>query len=148
MNVITPTYILINIIVFAALVVGGFFVIRHLQKTGKIQGRKSGGPKENRNYSESFHRAGRKHRGNRVTGEKTSVIAIVAGITKNLRNPGEPETYYVVCNYKDPDSKLSTTFTSRELRKYPGKDIIGKPVRVRLDPDHPDQYTVDIDSIL
>lgn len=145
MNVITPTYILMNVIIFAALLIGGFLVIRHLQKNGTI-GRRD--DRQRADYAGAFKRTGKRQRGNRVTGEKTSVIAIVAGITKNLRNPGEPETYYVVCNYKDPDSKLSTTFTSRELRTYPGKGIIGKPVRVKLDPDDPDHYTVDIDSIL
>lgn len=146
MNIVTPAYILINIVIFAALLIGGFFVIRHLQKNGKIGGDKNA---SGTGRTESFFRSnGRRQRGSRVTGEKTSVIAIVAGITKNLRNPGEPETYYVVCNYKDPDSKLSTTFTSRELKQYPGRGIIGKPVRVKLDPDHPDRYTVDIDSIL
>ncbi len=146
MSIVTPTYILINIVIFAALLIGGFFIIRHLQKNGTIKGQDKS--KNRTRTGEFFRSTGRRQRGNRVTGEKTSVIAIVAGITKNLRNPGEPETYYVVCNYKDPDSKLSTTFTSRELKKYPGKGIIGKPVRVKLDPDHPDRYTVDIDSIL
>lgn len=146
MRVITPGYILINVIVLAVLLVGGYFVIRHLQKNGTIKSHAKGQNKPHR--ADFFRRTGKKRRGNRVTGEKTSVIAIVSGITRNLRNPGEPETYYVVCNYKDPDSRLSTTFTSRELRKYPGKGIIGKPVRVKLDPDHPDRYTVDIDSIL
>lgn len=136
--------------IFAVLLVGGYIVIRHLQKTGKIGG--SDRQAQTKRTSGLFQRAsegfGRRKRGSRVTGNKRSVIAIVSGITKNLRNPGEPETYYVICSYKDPDSRLSTTFTSRELKKYPGKGIIGKPVRVKLDPDDPDHYTVDIDSIL
>jgi hypothetical protein len=130
-SAITPEYILINLIILAILLVGGYFVIRKIQGGGKLQN--------------PFHF---QKSGNRVTGDKTSVIAIVAGVTKNLRNPGEAETYYVICNYKDPDTRLSTTFTSRELKVCPGRDIIGKPVKVTLDPTHPGTYTVDIDSIL
>ncbi len=126
-------YILINLIVLAVLLIGGYFVIREMQTRGVIR--------DSRRKRKTPYK-------NTVTGEKTSVIAVVAGITKNLRNEGERETYYVICNYKDPDSKLSTTFTSRELLTYPGKDIIGKPVRVTVDPKDPEHYTVDVDSIL
>ncbi len=127
------TYLTVNLVVLAVLLVGGYFVIRELQKRGII---KDTGKRE------------KKGPANPVTGDKTSVIAVVAGISNNLRNPGEPETYYVICSYKDPDSKLSTTFTSRELRQYPGKEIIGRPVRVLVDPKDPEHYTVEIDSIL
>ncbi len=121
-------YLGVNIVILAVLLIGGYFVIRELQSRGMLQGkRRSANP---------------------VTGNKTSVIAIVSGITKNLRRAGERETYYVICSYRDPDSQLSTTFTSRELKEYPGKQIIGKPVRVQVDPTDPNHYTVDIDSIL
>ncbi len=136
----TTTYVVMNLAVLAVLLIVGFIVIRQLQKRGII--------KDTRTNAGGFFDRFKEKKANPVTGDKTSVIAIVSGVAKNLRNAGERETYYVICNYKDPDSKLSTTFTSRELKEYPDKNIIGKPVKVKVDPQDPNNYTVDIDSIL
>ena len=127
----TPTYVLINIAITALLILIGCILIRWYQ-IGKIQD----------GDDRPVETAGEKP----VTGDKTCVEAEVMGVTRALRTPGEPEAYQVICKYTDPETGRSETFTSRVLRKYPGKEIIGKMVRVYLDPYHPGKYTVDLDS--
>lgn len=127
----TPTYILLNVAITALLILIGWIVIRHVQMS-KLE---DGTDKADDIVGEGP-----------VTGDKTCVEAKVLGVTHALRTPGEPEAYQVICKYTDPETGRSETFTSRVLRKYPGKDIIGKVVRVYLDPHNPGKYDVDLDS--
>lgn len=76
------------------------------------------------------------------------VEAQILGVTRNLRVEGERETYRVVCRYKDMATGREATFTSRTLPEYPGKEVIGRTVRVYLDEKDPQNYRVDIDSVL
>lgn len=86
----------------------------------------------------------------RIAAKKTGYLdCVVLGVARNLRSSErEKQTYYIVAQYTDPATGESRTFSSRSLEKYPGKDVIGKPVRVYLDPDDPGSYRVDIDPLL
>lgn len=53
-----------------------------------------------------------------------------------------------MCRYKDPLTGRVETFTSRALENYPGKEVIGRNVTVRIDPREKGKYTVDIDELL
>lgn len=76
------------------------------------------------------------------------VLAEIVGITRNLRGSGnEKVEYYVICRYYDGVTRTNQTFTSRALKDYPGKEIIGKKVRVIFHSKNPEDYTVDLDSI-
>ena len=70
-------------------------------------------------------------------GERT-VTAEVLGVTRNLRTAGEKTAYYIVCRYRDPVT----------LDEYPGKEVIGRQVTVRLDAREKGKYTVEIDPLL
>ncbi|MDO4623484.1 MAG: hypothetical protein Q4B22_11080 [Eubacteriales bacterium] len=73
------------------------------------------------------------------------VRASVLGITRNLRNPNEKATYYIICRYTDPETGKTEEFTSRELPEYPGQEVIGKWVTVSFDRKG---YHVDIEPVL
>lgn len=76
------------------------------------------------------------------------VMADVTGIAKNLRGSDRDQVeYYVMCRYYDGISHSYHTFTSRALKNYPGKDIIGKRVKVIFHSSDPNDYTVDLDSV-
>ncbi len=79
---------------------------------------------------------------------RTEFDAEVIGVTRNLRLEGEKEVFYIVCKYVDPDTGEESTYTSRELSEYPGKQVIGKTVHVTVDPEDPGKYKVDIDAIM
>ncbi|MBQ3393271.1 MAG: hypothetical protein IJG52_07670 [Lachnospiraceae bacterium] len=76
------------------------------------------------------------------------LTACVLGVTRGLRMEGGREQYYVLCRYKDPVSGREATFTSEPMEKYPGKEIIGKEVRVHIDPQDESRYTIDLQDIL
>lgn len=76
------------------------------------------------------------------------VEAQILGVTRNLRVEGEKESYRIVCRYKDMATGREATFTSRTLPEYPGKEVIGRTVRVYLDERDPQNYRVDIDPVL
>lgn len=76
------------------------------------------------------------------------VDAQILGVTRNLRMEGEKESYRVVCRYRDMATGKEATFTSRTLPEYPGKEVIGRTVRVYLDARDPNNYRVDIDTVL
>ena len=80
-------------------------------------------------------------------GERT-VTAEVLGVTRNLRTAGEKTTYYIVCRYRDPVTGKEETYSSRALDEYPGKEVIGRQVTVRLDAREKGKYTVEIDPLL
>lgn len=78
-----------------------------------------------------------------------SVMADIVGITRNLRgNAADKVEYYVMCRYYNRDSSTWETFTSAALDAYPGKEIIGKQVRVTFHSSDPEDYTVDLKGIL
>lgn len=76
------------------------------------------------------------------------VDAQILGVTRNLRMEGEKESYRVVCRYRDMATGKEATFTSKTLPEYPGKEVIGRTVRVYLDARDPQNYRVDIDTVL
>lgn len=77
-----------------------------------------------------------------------SVTADIVGVTRNLRGTaGDKVEYYVMCRYFNREGNTWETFTSRALPDYPGKDIIGRKVRVIFHSDDPGDYTVDLQSI-
>jgi hypothetical protein len=45
------------------------------------------------------------------------------------------------------DFDRAQTYTSRALDEYPGKEVIGRKVTVRIDPGEKGKYTVDIDAL-
>ena len=69
-------------------------------------------------------------------------------MTRNLRTAGEKTAYYVVCRYKDPVTGKETTYSSKALDEYPGKEVIGRTVTVHIDPGEKGKYTVEIDALL
>ena len=83
-----------------------------------------------------------------LTGGERTITAQVLGVTRNLRTKGEKEQYYVVCKYRDPVTGREETYTSEVLDEYPGKEVIGKPVTVRVDPSEKGKYTVVLEPLL
>ena len=83
-----------------------------------------------------------------LSGGEQTITAELLGVTRNLRTAGEKTSYYVVCRYKDPRTGRTETYTSRALEEYPGKEVIGRSVTVRIDPGEKGKYTVDIDALL
>ena len=82
-----------------------------------------------------------------LPGGEQTITAEVLGVTRNLRTAGEKTSYYIVCRYKDPRTGRTETYTSRSLDEYPGKEVIGRKVTVRVDPGEKGKYTVDIDAL-
>ena len=83
-----------------------------------------------------------------LAGGVRTIEAQVLGVTRNLRTAGEKTVYYVVCRYKDPITGKETTYSSRALDEYPGREVIGRTVTVRIDPGEKGKYTVEIDALL
>lgn len=83
-----------------------------------------------------------------LAGGEQTITATVLGVTRNLRTAGEKTVYYIVCRGKDPATGREETYTSRPLEEYPGKEVVGKEVTVRLDPQEKGRYTVEIDALL
>lgn len=83
-----------------------------------------------------------------LAGGERTIEAQVLGVTRNLRTAGEKTVYYVVCRYKDPLTGKETTYSSRALDEYPGREVIGRTVTVRIDPGEKGKYTVEIDALL
>lgn len=83
-----------------------------------------------------------------LEGGEQTIKAQVLGVSRNLRTAGEKTTYYVVCRGKDPVTGREETYSSRPLDEYPGKEVIGREVTVRLDPHEKGRYTVEVDDLL
>jgi len=83
-----------------------------------------------------------------LPGGEQTITAEVLGVTRNLRTAGEKTAYYIVCRHKNPLTGKEETYSSRPLAEYPGKEVIGKQVIVRLDPLEKGKYTVEIDPLL
>ncbi|MGN0363476.1 MAG: hypothetical protein ACI4ET_11625 [Bilifractor sp.] len=76
------------------------------------------------------------------------IFADVIGITRNLRADASAGVeYYVICRYRDFKEHVEHTFTSRSMKEYPGKEIIGKRVKVFFHSKDPEDYTVDLNTI-
>ena len=83
-----------------------------------------------------------------LAGGEQTITAQVLGVTRNLRTAGEKTVYYIVCRGKDPSTGREETYSSRPLDEYPGREVIGREVTVRLDPLEKGKYTVEIDALL
>lgn len=83
-----------------------------------------------------------------LPGGEQTITAEVLGVTRNLRTAGEKTAYYIVCKHKNPITGKEETYSSRPLAEYPGKEVIGKQVTVRLDPLEKGKYTVEIEPLL
>ena len=76
------------------------------------------------------------------------IFADVIGITRNLRTDASSGVeYYVICRYRDFKEHVEHTFTSRSMKEYPGKEIIGKRVKVFFHSKDPEDYTVDLNTV-
>ncbi|MDO4619823.1 MAG: hypothetical protein Q4B09_04280 [Lachnospiraceae bacterium] len=75
------------------------------------------------------------------------LTAVVIGVSRGLRTAGEPEVYHVVCEYTDPVSGRKVTYSSEALKEYPGKEVIGKKVRVYPDRREAGCFYVDLKTI-
>lgn len=75
------------------------------------------------------------------------IEAEIIGITRSLRVAGDEEAFHVVCRYTEAESGRSTTFTSDPVKTYPGREIIGRHVRVYPDPGEAGIWHVDLDSV-
>ena len=84
----------------------------------------------------------------RLPGGERTITAEVLGVTRNLRTAGEKTTYYILCRFRDPVTGKEETYSSRALDEYPGKEVIGRQVTVRLDAGEKGKYTVEIDPLL
>ena len=118
------------------LIAGGSLCILHLQA------RRGAFAPQNNAFSRTAPAGG----GFRVPPEGY-LDARIIGITRNLRTEGGREGFHVVCRYQDPSTGAETTFTSDLLPNYPGKEVIGRTVRVMFPGDDPDDYHVDLSSI-
>lgn len=94
----------------------------------------------------------KKNRSNRLLAEGYYILAEVLEVTKNFNvqygKCGHP--YVIKCGYEDETGTLHV-FKSRNINRYPGKDLVGQQVRVYLDRnDYGDfkNYYVDIDEVL
>ncbi|MGN0274150.1 MAG: hypothetical protein ACI4DT_05115 [Chordicoccus sp.] len=75
------------------------------------------------------------------------VKAKIIGITQNLHMAGERDSFVVLCRYTEPGTGIEETYSSDPVPEYPGKEIIGKTVRVYLDRKDPESYRVDLRSL-
>lgn len=94
----------------------------------------------------------KRNRCNRLLAEGYYIYAEVLDVNQNFNiqygNHGHP--YVVKCGYTDETGTLHI-FKSRNIRKYPGNNLIGQQVRVYLDRNDYNNfknYYVDIDEIL
>lgn len=94
----------------------------------------------------------KRNRCNRLLAEGYYIYAEVLDVNQNFNiqygNHGHP--YVVICGYTDETGTLHI-FKSRNLKKYPGNNLIGQQVRVYLDRNDYNNYKnyyMDIDEIL
>ncbi len=91
--------------------------------------------------------------GNRVPqildGRSGTVDATVLGVSRNLRFGADTGmSYFLICRYTDPQTGETQDLTSEELAEYPGREVVGQTVHVRLNPRDPEGYEVDVDELL
>lgn len=95
----------------------------------------------------------KKHkRSNRLLAEGYYILAEVLEVTKNFNvqygKHGHP--YVIKCGYEDGSGTLHV-FKSRNINRYPGKNLIGQQVKVYLDRNDYNNfknYYMDIDEVL
>ncbi len=75
------------------------------------------------------------------------VKAKIIGITRSLHMADERDSFVVLCRYTEPGTGIEETYSSDPVPEYPGKEIIGKTVRVYLDRNDPESYRVDLHSL-
>ncbi len=91
--------------------------------------------------------------GNRVPqildGRSGTVEARVLGVSRSLRfGDGSGLSYVLICRYTDPETGKTQDLTSEEMEEYPGREVIGEMVRVKLNPRDPEGYFVDVEELL
>lgn len=131
-----------GILGIVCLLFGGLFIIAYAQGTTFA------------NLFKTGENGGRPKTGNSRRGPQHievppegSIEAKIIGITRNLRSENGREGFHVLCEYTDPKSGVRETFTSEVVPEYPGKQIIGKWVRVFFKGRDPENYTVDLRTI-
>jgi hypothetical protein len=65
-----------------------------------------------------------------------------------LSRGDESLSYYVVCQWIDPETHQTHQFKSHALRSNPQDRIGSRKIDVLIDPDKPKRYWVDLDSVL
>ncbi len=91
--------------------------------------------------------------GNRVPqildGRSGTVDATVLGVSRSLRFGADTGmSYFLICRYTDPQTGETQDLTSGELDEYPGREVVGQTVHVRLNPRDPEGYEVDVEELL
>ena len=91
--------------------------------------------------------------GNRVPqildGRSGTVDATVLGVSRSLRLGADTGmSYFLICRYTDPQTGATQDLTSDELDEYPGREVVGQTVHVRLNPRDPEGYEVDVEELL
>lgn len=91
--------------------------------------------------------------GNRVPqildGKSGMVDATVLGVSRSLRFGADTGmSYFLICRYTDPQTGETQDLTSGELDEYPGREVVGQTVHVRLNPRDPEGYEVDVEELL
>ncbi len=91
--------------------------------------------------------------GNRVPqildGRSGTVDATVLGVSRSLRFGADTGmSYFLICRYTDPQTGKTQDLTSDELDEYPGREVVGQTVHVRLNPRDPEGYQVDVEELL
>ncbi len=91
--------------------------------------------------------------GNRVPqildGKSGTVDATVLGVSRSLRFGADTGmSYFLICRYTDPQTGEIQDLTSGELDEYPGREVVGQTVHVRLNPRDPEGYEVDVEELL
>ena len=127
------------------LIAGGSLGILHMQlRRGMFTG--SGAFGQGNAGTRSMPGSASQENGIRIPPEGYLTAEII-GITRNLRAEGVKEGFHVICRYRDPVSGAETTFTSDLLAEYPGKQIIGRRVRVTFPHGDITEYHVDLSSV-
>lgn len=152
----TQLYLVLEVIAAALILLGITPLVREHERRKTLTGGNDGGNRF-RAYMDRIHAqyggrdttsdpAGDRRHGFVPPGE--SLLAEIIGVTRNLRGSGgEQVEYYVICRYYDDKTRTNQTFTSQPLRDYPGREIIGKKVKVIFHSKDPEDYTVDLGSI-
>lgn len=78
-------------------------------------------------------------------GNKGYIEAEIMGITRDLRVDSQQKPVYrVLAKYQKRSKEV--IFTGEALDEYPGKQLIGRKVRVYKDDSTPDGYRIDLSS--
>ena len=82
-----------------------------------------------------------------VTEKGDYVIARITGIRRDMNvtiNGVHP--YIIECSFRDPDNGITHTFRSENLLEDPSPYLDSDEIRVYINPDNLDEYSVDLPS--